>query len=715
MNSIPHPHKDVGCQPTNDFNVPFDGESMFPKPRRACKFFTDDHVPVHVETCSVIADSPLDVSPARPKAQPPGLKADVSIASQSPGCSPTTLCPVSEALINNDVPLQEDHPHFASHSVGSQPRNDDGFTDTGGATREAHIVSHENRIKTVWPEPTESARMKFPRFCELYSTIKATARPNCFAAKIPLESGLVISAWRHELRDYHDKTLCDFLEFGWPLGYHSDVSPDTTDKNHPSGEAFLHHITEFIKKELQHKAVLGPFHQPPFHPWVRFSPIMTRPKRDSDQRQVILDLSYPKGKAVNDGISTENHFGHDISYTLPTITDFAERLVSQGRNAYMWKADLRRAYRQLRADPLDAPLLGMKVGNDIYIDLCPPFGCRSSAAICQKLANALVYIMNKKGYYLLAYLDDFGACYASHTQAQESFRAFVDLTTRLGLSLAEEKSVPPTQVIEWLGYTVNSESMSITIPESKLQDVLEDCRAWLNKSRVNKKTVQAIVGWLVYISNCVLPGWKFTSRILGALRAMGDRQWTTLTPDFKADLRWFVAYAEASNGHFLINPNRPTFDIECDASLLAAGGNSATHCYQWVFASQHKDKYKPIHHLEAINVVVAIRTLLPSAVTPLDIIVWTDNSASAWALQSGRTRDPVLAACAREIWLIASIHNHNITVKHKAGKDIPLADALSRAAFSNEKARIAADLIHQRALVTVKPVLNGYVFFSSFL
>lgn len=85
----------------------------------------------------------------------------------------------------------------------------------------------------------------------------------------------------------------------------------------------------------------------------------------------------------------------------------------------MWKADLGRAYRQLRADPLDAPLLGMKVGNNIYIDLCPPFGCRSSAAICQKMANALVYIMKKKGYHILAYLDDFGACFTSEQTAKE--------------------------------------------------------------------------------------------------------------------------------------------------------------------------------------------------------------------------------------------------------------------------------------------------------
>lgn len=185
----------------------------------------------------------------------------------------------------------------------------------GVATRDDCLIAHKNRIDSFWPEPTQAARKLYPKFCDVYSRIKATAKPNCFEAKIPLDSDLVIPAWREELVDYHDTMLCDYLEFGWPSGYHSDVSPDTTDKNHPSGQAYLSHISRFIEKELQHRAVIGPFHQDPFEPWVRYSPIMTRPKRDSDQRRVILDLSYPKGTAVNDGIAVENHFGQNISYT----------------------------------------------------------------------------------------------------------------------------------------------------------------------------------------------------------------------------------------------------------------------------------------------------------------------------------------------------------------------------------------------------------------
>ena len=39
--------------------------------------------------------------------------------------------------------------------------------------------------------------------------------------------------------------------------------------------------------------MLGPFDYPPFTPWCQINPILTRPKKDSTSRRVIMDLSWP--------------------------------------------------------------------------------------------------------------------------------------------------------------------------------------------------------------------------------------------------------------------------------------------------------------------------------------------------------------------------------------------------------------------------------------
>ena len=64
---------------------------------------------------------------------------------------------------------------------------------------------------------------------------------------------------------------------------------------------------QHIQKESRHGAVLGPFKSNPFQDSLIISPLNTVPKKDSYDKKIIMDLSYPKGNAVNDYIDkTDN-------------------------------------------------------------------------------------------------------------------------------------------------------------------------------------------------------------------------------------------------------------------------------------------------------------------------------------------------------------------------------------------------------------------------
>lgn len=56
---------------------------------------------------------------------------------------------------------------------------------------------------------------------------------------------------------------------------------------------------------------------------------------------------------------------------------------------------------------------------------------------------------------------------------------------------------------------------------------------------------------------------------------------------------------------------------------------------------------------------------------------------------TGRTNDPTLGACARQIWLKAAKRQIDFTIKHKPGAEIPLADTLSRYYTDSDKASYA--------------------------
>ena len=74
-----------------------------------------------------------------------------------------------------------------------------------------------------------------------------------------MPSGLHIPAWRERLTSYHDKQLCDFLEFGWPIGYTKSSPPQSSSKNHGSALARPDIIDAFLAKECSLGATCGPF------------------------------------------------------------------------------------------------------------------------------------------------------------------------------------------------------------------------------------------------------------------------------------------------------------------------------------------------------------------------------------------------------------------------------------------------------------------------
>ena len=127
---------------------------------------------------------------------------------------------------------------------------------------------------------------------EVVNIIRAICLSNYRAARIPLVSDLVITAWEHHLRDYPDEMLILYLKFGFPLSINDYTKVANTNiNNHASAMHFPDMIAEYIAKEKDCGAMLSPVdkvNSPHYH----CCPILTRPK-DGNKRRVILNLSYP--------------------------------------------------------------------------------------------------------------------------------------------------------------------------------------------------------------------------------------------------------------------------------------------------------------------------------------------------------------------------------------------------------------------------------------
>ena len=536
----------------------------------------------------------------------------------------------------------------------------------------------------------------------IYKAVRKTNLPNYISARIQIPSQINCNAWDTLLKDYHDCEITDFLRFGWPGGYTALSPPTPSQSNHPSACNFSTHIDKFLEKETSLGAMIGPFSCPPFKEWSQVSPLMTVEKKDSSSRRVIIDLSFPVGHGVNSGVPRNYFQGNDRQYTLPTIHDLARLIVAKGQGAFLWKADLERAYRQLRSDPLDYPLMGVQHNGQYFTDICPSFGCRGSGAAQQRVSEAVCYLMSNQGHPVLAYVDDFCGINSSFSDAVSAFATFEGLCSTLGLKLASDKSAFPAQRMEWLGFHFDTINMQITVPMSKLLEVQELAATWSVKTRATRRDLQKLAGKLNHISQCVLPARKFMARILRLLRTAPA--WGTVPVDagLRKDVLWFTNYAKHCNGRLLLRENLPSFNIQCDACPEGGGGFSDTQYYSTRFDDDMAKSYH-ISQIEALNIVLAIKTLVPADLRSAELVITTDNSAAMHTLNTGKTRDPVLSACSRELWLFAALRELSVTVNHAPGATLVLADALSRRHKSGEYQDLVTQMTRQLNLLPVAP------------
>ena len=167
--------------------------------------------------------------------------------------------------------------------------------------------------------------------------------------------------------------------------------------------ALLDIVIEYLQHEISLKIVAGPFPRTLLSD-VHVSRFGVIPKSHQTNRwRLILDLSFPKGKSVNDGIPKDLCSLHYI-----TVDNAIQHIMALGKGALLAKADIKSAFRLLPVHPAYRYLLGMLWKDDLFIDTCLPFGLRSAPKLLNILADFLAWILQQQGVSpILHYLDDF--------------------------------------------------------------------------------------------------------------------------------------------------------------------------------------------------------------------------------------------------------------------------------------------------------------------
>ena len=499
--------------------------------------------------------------------------------------------------------------------------------------------------------------------------------PNYAGARVRVVSQLNIQQWRTLLKDYKYSRVTDYIEFGFPLSLDYDVFQYNNQVvNHSSATNFPSHVDTYLQTEQSFKAIAGPFERSPFSR-LHTSPMMTRSKPDGSRR-LIVDLSWPHGASVNSAIPDDTFDGRECKLKYPTLDTIVEAISKIGKNALIYKVDLKRAYRNLRSDPRDFSVLGLNWQGKCYVDVSVPFGLKTGASACQMVTDSITHLMNNSGYWTCAYLDDIVGV-SPPSNASSAFLSLNNLITSLGLPINDDKVSEPVHNLTCLGINIDVKTGTLTIPADKIEGVRRLCDNWATRKYATRNSLQKLVGHLIYINKCVRPARLFVNRILQALRSTPNKGKIPLGEDFHKDISWFREFMVTFNGTTKIH-DRSTEPIHVyvDACLTGIGGYTNTHVYFQTIPQCYRMALS-IVHFEMMNVMVAFR-LWAQAWTNSRVEVHCDNAAVVSVLNSGSSRDPFLAACARTLWLLKAKFNILVTVSHIRGKDNVYADILSR-------------------------------------
>lgn len=560
--------------------------------------------------------------------------------------------------------------------------------------------------KATWPDISG-----VPNHVALrYNNTRSTGLPNVLHARTPIQSSLCNDEWRAAMTGHHDDAwLCDLLEHGFPLQYTGYVPESVLVDNHSSAARYPDHVAQYIRKELDEGALLGPFRSHPFPTSGHTNPLMSRPKADPAQRRIIVDLSFPPGVGINSKVYKGCVFGTFLPHKLPTVQQALAVIRARNLDVLMAVIDIERAYRNFRGDPLDWPLSVIQYDNSFYIDVALPFGARMSSLCVQKVAEFINRALSQRGIQCLIYLDDLFLFLPTDGSAYSKFNQALAFLRSLGLPVNFSKLISPTTHAVWLGVLFDLSNNTISIPHNKVNDLLTAIQAINDREYITRTEAQSILGRMAHIARVVHPARLFMCRILHQLRISGEHG-IYITPAVRADCNWFSVYFRDHNASTIIPSNAITLTIEADACLAAGGAWDSRGRYYIFPFSEKLARTHNICQLEAINYLVALRTFGVDLSPGARIEIYGDNEGAISALSSGRACDLILASVARAIWFHASARQIEVVFTHKPGQEIAGADALSRAVLSSSHSREADRFVAQKQLVRRKayPSFSNY-------
>ena len=211
------------------------------------------------------------------------------------------------------------------------------------------------------------------------------------------------------------------------------------------------------------------------------SPLFLVPKKDGSQRPVI------NLKKLNQFVEYQ-HFKMEGLHLL-------KDLIQPGD--FMIKVDLKDAYFSVPVCQEHQKFLRFRWQGKLYQFHCLPFGLGPAPRIFTKVMRPVIAFLRRLGVRVIVYLDDMIIMNQSREGLLKDRNSLLHLLMHLGFAINWKKSfLNPTQILDFLGFTVNTLSMTLALPIDKVDRITKKCRKLLTAHTVSVRELAEMVGLL---------------------------------------------------------------------------------------------------------------------------------------------------------------------------------------------------------------------------
>ena len=425
------------------------------------------------------------------------------------------------------------------------------------------------------------------------------------------------------------------------------------------------------------------------------------PKRDGSYRP-ITDCRRPEGVSINNYMDSTFQ-----TFNYTTIDQVAHNVT---QDCYMATVDIAAAYRSIsiRQDNWQYQGISWPIqGEKAYLyDVRLSFGIRCAAYIFTEISDFMVRSMDRLGYPKVAnYLDDFLVYGTTYEECQDAQTALVTLLGELGFIVSWKKCSTPSTCVRYLGILIDSVSMTLSLPQDKLDKLKCELQFFSTKSRATKHQIQRLCGIIAHCAKVVRGGRTFSRRIIDLLSGLKEgNPRIRLTEEFRMDVQWWIDFAEQFNGkENIILPNDgsgPTFAT--DSCLKGYGLVSNNDWQAGFFNSEEcpRDIHKcnilhghwlniRVHDQDNINYLELVPVWLAliryhREWKDTHVLCMSDNTQVIHMLMKGHSTNRDCMILLRRIFWLCATGNIHITPVHIAGDHNIIPDCLSRV-YNNKK------------------------------